>query len=172
MSFILLMAILKKKSIGGLFYKSSDGGTTWDAPVQLPLLVIPPGRTILKNSRTYKVLVDVSQSSDIVLIATDIGIMRSDDGGKTFKSQSLFPKILPQVQSVTSMVKTSIGYIAYDQFNQVFMKSGDSIATNWIVNDILIDGNQLSQIPTVKSILGRVSMAVAIPGENIVYACM
>eukprot|EP01041_Mallomonas_annulata_P003749 gene3749-7443_t len=112
--------------VGGLFTKSSDGGNIWSIPVDLSQF-----NNIIISDRVTQILemvVDNNFGSDILMIATDIGIFRSIDEGSTFAHvyHATDGQYHPQVYS---LLKTSIGWISYDSANKVFLSSTDLGAT-------------------------------------------
>ena len=108
------------QSIGGIFYKSTDGGTSWKSAIGLPIT----------GSKVSDMKVDFSQSLDVIIIATNIGIINANFCGESFTLVSLYPTIVSFPQEITSIVKTSVGYMAFDMTNKVFMKSSD-VGLTW-----------------------------------------
>src|SRR5215471_3253999 len=88
--------------IAGVMVKSTDGGNTWSPFVNLP------GAASVRD-----VKVDTSGPDDIVLVATDFGLFRSDDNGATYTQTAAgFGQAFYNKPSVWSLVKTSAGWLA------------------------------------------------------------
>jgi photosystem II stability/assembly factor-like uncharacterized protein len=125
--------------IGGMI-KSTDGGDTWSSFVSLV------GAHFVAD-----VAVDTSGDSDVVLVATELALFRSSDGGQSYS---------PVVSgSFWSFANTSAGWLAATN-NGVIYRSTDQGAT-WTV--IPNPGNGYSDA-------GRTTLGVAAPGDSVVYA--
>jgi photosystem II stability/assembly factor-like uncharacterized protein len=140
--------------IAGVMVKSTDGGNTWSPFVNLP------GATSVRD-----VKVDTSGPNDIVLVATDFGLFRSDDNGATYTQPSSgVGQAFYNNQSVWSLVQTSAGWLANaqpgpDSSPGSIFYSTDRGAT-W--NPIPNGGNGYNKAL-------RTTLAVASPGESVVY---
>lgn len=136
-------------TLGGVVVTSTDGGRSWK-----PFVSLTGAFTV------SDIKVDTSGPSDIVLAATDAGIFRSTDGGKSF---SLVASVAGQ--RAWSLVRTSVGWLAsmapyYAGAAGSLMYSVDHGAT-W--RSIPNGGNVFSGA-------GRATLGVAKPGETVVYA--
>lgn len=140
--------------IAGVMVQSSDGGKTWGAIVNLP-----------GASSVSDVKVDTTLPTDVVLVATDVGVFRSVDGGATYTRKLAGP--------AWSLVKTSAGWVAstvvptggeaYFGGGHLYF-SGDAGAT-WSPIPAALDGNY-----GLNTGAGRMTLATAKPGDTIVYA--
>ena len=83
--------------LGGYMLRSTDGGTTWSAPVSLPTAGL-----------VTDVKVDSGGAPDVVLVATNHGLYRSSDGGVSYSAASG----IPTSRAVASLAKTSAGWLA------------------------------------------------------------
>ncbi len=129
--------------VGGFVYKSLNGGETWTSVAPLT------GVTTVRDLK-----VDTSGATEIVLAATNGALFRSADGGASFT-----PLVGGQFWSIQ---RTSAGWLAS--------------RTNSGVGTLVISTNQgasWSLIPNggnVLSGIGRTTLAVGAPGDNVVYA--
>jgi hypothetical protein len=156
---------LSPTGLGGLMLKSRDGGLTWSSPVKLP------GAAIVND-----LAVDSSGPTDVVLVATDVGLFRSNDAGDTYVSLQHAPVDDPatpiddQLFSDTfvwSIARTGAGWLVtgtnggeYDWGNGWLAVSTDHGAT-W--SSDAHDGVDFASG-------GRATLAVGAPGDNVVYA--
>ena len=128
--------------VGGTAYASTDGGESWTKSVKLgPATVIPD------------VKVDTTGETDVVLMGTNGGLYRSTDGGTSYAP------VLSGL--IWSLQRTSAGWLAARQTG-----STGSIA-------ISADrGATWALIPTggAPAGVGRVTLAAARPGDEVVYA--
>jgi len=136
--------------LGGLMAKSTDGGDTW-----LPLVTLS-GATTVRD-----VKVDTSGGTDVVLVATDVGLFRSIDGGISYAKVAAIPG-----QGFWSIVRTSAGWLASSGWSTTYtglpvvgrlLLSSDHGAT-WAVA-----GSGFTNA-------GRSTLAVATDGDATVYA--
>ena len=128
--------------VGGTAYASTDGGESWTKSVKLgPSTVIPD------------VKVDTTGATDIVLMGTNGGLYRSTDGGTSYAP------VLSGL--IWSLQRTSAGWLAARQSGNTgtIAISTDQGAT-WAL--IAAGG-----APTG---VGRMTLAVAKPGDEVVYA--
>lgn len=124
---------------GGMI-KSTDDGKTWS-----------PFVSLVGASTVQDVAVDTSGASDAVLVATDIALFRSSDGGQSYS---------PVLGGFFwSFANTSAGWLASSD-NGVIYRSIDRGAT-WA--PIPNPGNGYSNA-------GRTTLGVAAPGDSVVYA--
>lgn len=141
-------------NVGGAMLTSTNGGSTWTNYVDLgtPLSV-----------RDIKV--DFSATQDIVLAATDTGLFRSTDGGSSYASIATF-----QGLSVWSLVQTNAGWLANAQpCTGVPAVYCGTQATIYVSSD---HGATWAPIPNTGNVYtgaGRTTLAVASPGDSIVY---
>jgi photosystem II stability/assembly factor-like uncharacterized protein len=133
--------------IAGVMVKSTNGGNTWGTLVPLA------GAT---NVRDVKV--DTSGPSDVVLVAANNGLFRSTDGGVTY-TKSASPAFAGK--TVWSLVRTSAGWLASATSGSGFIYFSTDKGATWIL--IPNAGNAYGGA-------GRTTLAVANPGEAVVYA--
>ncbi len=142
--------------VGGAMTKSRNGGVSWEPIIEL-------GNAV--SVRDVKV--DTSTNRDIVLVATDNGLYRSADEGRTYSAIAVFSG-----QSVWSIERTSAGWLASAQpcatanvglrctFATTLYRSTDRGAT-WA---------PISNAGGVFNANGRTTLGVAVPGDAVVYA--
>src|SRR6266851_887738 len=139
--------------IAGVMVKSTDGGNTWSPFVDLP------GAT---NVRDVKV--DTSGPNDIVLVATDFGLFRSADNGATYTRIAAGVGQAFRNKNVWSLVKTSAGWLANGQSNT------SGVGSIFFSTDQGATWNPIPNSGGAYSGAGRTTLAVASPGESVVYA--
>jgi hypothetical protein len=141
-------------NVGGAMLKSSNGGATWTNYVDLGTAL---------SVRDVKV--DFSATQDIVLAATDTGLFRSIDGGISYASIPIFRGL-----SVWSLVQTTAGWLANAQpCTGVPANYCGTRATIYLSSD---HGATWAPIPNTGNVYagaGRTTLAVASPGDSIVY---
>ena len=145
--------------IGGAVVKSKNGGVSWSSPVEL-------GTTI--SIRDLKV--DTSAPTDIVLVATENGLFRSADEGASFSAVPAFAGL-----SVWSIVRTSAGWLAAAQPCPAPLGSRIGVICNtnltlYVSTDKGSTWAPISNAGGVFANNGRTTLAVAKPGEAVVYA--
>lgn len=145
--------------IGGAVVKSKNGGVSWGSAVEL-------GSTI--SIRDLKV--DTSTTKDIVLVATENGLFRSADEGASFSAVSTFNGL-----SVWSIVRTSAGWLASAQPCPAPLGSRIGVICNtnltlYLSTDKGATWAPISNAGGVFANNGRTTLAVAKPGEAVVYA--
>lgn len=132
--------------LGGFMVKSVNGGTSWSSPVQLGTA-----------SKVLDIKVDTSQAQDIVLVGTNAGLYRSTDAGATYAAVS------SATGYIWSLVHTSAGWLA------------NSVASTGTGSLLLSTNNgatwsAITNAGTVYTGAGRTTLAVAAPGDSVVYA--
>ena len=134
--------------IGGFVIKSTDGGRSWGLALSLGMA-----------KKVLNIQVDTTQSPEVVLVGTDVGLFRSTDGGVSFGAVATLPG------KVWSIVSTSEGWLAsmVDTSTDVTKKGKGSVwlSTNrgagWIS----------AAFPSGSA---RITLAVGKPGDATVYA--
>lgn len=157
--------------VGGIMYKSTDGGDSWSAPFALAGV-----------SEILDVKVDTSVGSttadDIVLVGTDVGLYRSTDGGATYNYVSVDLGLETYLAGFGyfpedwSFAKTSAGWLlsrAYwtvcpncYEFTQIYV-STDQGATWNLTPDT-------SDLGNYNLTIGRTTLTAGGPGGSVVYA--
>jgi hypothetical protein len=145
--------------IGGAVVKSKNGGVSWSSAVEL-------GTTI--SIRDLKV--DTSTNTDIVLVATENGLFRSADEGASFSAVATFNGL-----SVWSIVRSSAGWLASAQPCPAPLGSRIGVICNtnltlYLSTDKGATWAPISNAGNVFANNGRTTLAVAKPGESVVYA--
>ena len=145
--------------IGGAVVKSKNGGVSWGPAVEL-------GTTI--SIRDLEV--DTSMPNDIVLVATESGLFRSTDEGATFAAVPTFNGL-----SVWSIVRTSAGWLASAQPCPAPLGSRIGVICNtnltlYLSTDKGATWAPITNTGNVFANNGRTTLAVAKPGESVVYA--
>jgi photosystem II stability/assembly factor-like uncharacterized protein len=127
--------------VGGFIYRSTNGGESWSSAIKLGAASIAPD-----------VKVDSSGATDIVLVGTNAGLFRSVDGGNSFAP------VLGGL--IWSLQQTSAGWLAAGEIGGVgaLLLSTDRGATWSLIRS------------RVYKDAGRTTLAVATPGDAVVYA--
>ena len=132
--------------VGGSAYKSTDGGANWSAGLKLG------ASTVIAT-----VAVDTSGPSDVVMMGTNAGLYRSANGGTSYA---------PVLNGlVWSLQRTSAGWLA--------ARTGVAPAA---ANTLFFSTNQgatWAPIPNAGGVMtgiGRTTLAVGRPGDEVVYA--
>ena len=144
-------------NVGGAMTKSNNGGNTWGPVTELGAAV---------SVRDIKV--DTSTNRDIVLVATDNGLYRSADNGDTYSAIPTFDG-----QSVWSIVRSSAGWLASAQPCPPPAANGlrCGVATTvYVSTDRGATWAPIANGGNVFSLNGRTTLAVATPGDAVVYA--
>ena len=132
------------RGVGGFAYTSNDGGNTWSSGVKLG-----------PSTAVTDVKIDTTGASDVALIATNGGLFRSTNGGGTYAG------VLNGL--IWSLQRSSAGWLAVRTLNGV--DDAIVVSTN--------QGATWAPIPNsgnVFSSVGRTTLAVGRPGDNVVYA--
>jgi hypothetical protein len=162
---------------GAYVLKSTDGGQTWGPAVRLKL-----GQTSAGSIRDLKV--DTNGPQDVVLVATDLGLFRSADGGATFTRNSAVPflYITPVgtfSQAVWSIVNTSKGWVASTESPIVGVTqtaATDGVGKLAVSTDRGATWQPLASLsetfpaPTGTVQAGRITLGVGASADSIVYA--
>jgi len=142
--------------VGGAMTKSTNGGVSWSPIIELGTAV---------SVRDVKV--DTSTNRDIVLVATDSGLYRSQDEGATYVAVSTFGG-----QAVWSIVRTSAGWLASAQPCDpafVGLQCGQA-TTLYISKDLGATWTPITNNGGAFVGNGRTTLGVAVPGDAVVYA--
>jgi hypothetical protein len=142
--------------VGGAVTKTRNGGGDWDPIVELGTAV---------SVRDVKV--DTSTSKDIVLVGTESGLYRSADEGLTYAAIPTFTGM-----SVWSIQRTSAGWLASAQncpAPNVGLQCGQA-TTLFLSTDRGATWAPITNAGNVFTGNGRTTLAVAVPGESVVYA--
>ncbi len=131
--------------VGGYARRSTDGGQTWSGAIKLGASTVIPD-----------VKVDTSGAADVVLMGTNAGLFRSTNGGETYGAAPVLTGL------VWSLSRTTAGWLAARTVGNVgsILYSTDQGAT-W---------TPIPNAGTVYSGAGRTTLAVAAPGDAVVYA--
>jgi hypothetical protein len=142
--------------VGGSIVKSKNGGNSWSPMIEL-------GNAV--SVRDVKV--DTSTNRDIVFVATDNGLFRSADDGSTYAAVPTFAG-----QSVWSIAQTSAGWLVSAQpCNPAFVGlQCDGATTLYLSTNKGATWAPISNAGNVFTANGRTTLAVAVPGESVVYA--
>ncbi|HEX7283217.1 MAG TPA: hypothetical protein VF239_14260 [Vicinamibacterales bacterium] len=142
-------------NVGGSMTKSTNGGNSWGPVIELGDAV---------SVRDVKV--DTSTPQDIVLAATNSGLYRSANGGSSFAAVPTFTGL-----SVWSIVRTSAGWLASAQPCAPGNGLQCAFATTlYLSTDRGASWAPISNAGGVFSLNGRTTLAVAAPGDGVVYA--
>jgi len=134
--------------VGGFIYKSVDGGETWSNGFKLGNSTIVPD-----------VKVDTSGAIDVVLAGTNRGLYRSTDAGATWTL------VVNPAFIVWSIEKSSTGWLATvaqgNRHQAPFLIRSVNMGATWAV---------VATASNVYTGAGRITLAVAAPGDATVYA--
>jgi hypothetical protein len=142
--------------VGGAMTKSTNGGVTWSPILELGTAV---------SVRDVKV--DTSTNRDIVLVSTDSGLYRSSDDGATYVASDTFAGL-----SVWSIVRTSAGWLASAQpcIPAFVGLACEQPTTLYLSKDRGATWAPITNGGGVFAGNGRTTLAVAVPGDSVVYA--
>ena len=131
--------------VGGAMLKTTDGGNSWSPFVFLGA-----------SGMVIDVKVDTRGATDMVLVATDTGIYRSADGGNTYTRCSM------AAGSGAWRAPASAGW----------RRSPPAATTVRPRCMCRADGNSWAALPApnVTDGAGRITLAVGVPGDAVVYA--
>ena len=142
-------------NVGGAMVKSANGGNTWGPVIELGTAVA-----------VRDVKVDTSTNRDIVLVATESGLYRSTDEGTTYSAVPTFNGL-----SVWNIVRSSAGWLA-----STCVAAGANGLTCGVATTVYRSTDRgatwapISNAGNVFSLNGRTTLAVALPGDAVVYA--
>ena len=142
-------------AVAGVIVKSTDGGHTWGPFVNLP------GATSIRD-----VKVDTSGSTDVVLVATDAGLFVSTDAGATYALSGVGQS--NGKNDAWSIVRSSAGWLlaAVDPTFEFASGTGEL----YLSPDRGATWHAIAGAGDVFTTIGRATLAVARPGEKVVYA--
>ncbi len=142
---------------GGAMTKSTDGGNNWSAPIKLNN----------SSSSVRDVKVDIQNGQpDVVLAATDVGLFRSADGGATYQAVADGNGQLFSGLGHWSLVQTSAGWLV--SARSIANPPGNGAL--FIPTERGATWNPITNTGGVISNIGRVTLGVGVPGDNVVYA--
>jgi len=161
--------------VGGIMYKSTDGGDHWSSPIVLP-----------GAARILDVKVDTSVGSttadDIVLVGTDVGLYRSTNGGASFSYVTIDPGLhallasfgIPGVES-WSLARSSAGWLVAETYWATCSNCFELTAIYYSTDrgatwTVIPDPGDLGSDLANGLWAGRVTLTAAGPGNGIVYA--
>ena len=143
-------------TLAGVMVKSTNGGKTWS-----PFVVLP-GATAVRD-----VKVDTSGPTDVVLVATDVGLYVSSDGGASYTLSGLGQTA--GLISVWSIAQSSQGWLVNAVSPYFDFGLGGTGALFRLTNR----GATWAKVASAGNVfgsVGRATLAVARPGEPDVYA--
>ena len=143
-------------TLAGVMVKSTDGGRSWS-----PFVVLP-GATAVRD-----VKVDTSGPKDVVLVATDVGLYRSSDGGATYTLNDVAQA--SGLVSAWSIARSQAGWL----LNSIDPGFDFGIPGTGELYRSTDRGATWSAIPATTDVFnsaGRATLAVARPGDRTVYA--
>ncbi len=132
--------------VGGFMVKSTNGGTTWSASIQLG-----------SASKIYDLKVDPTQAQDIVLVGTNTGLYRSVDAGANYGAVATIPASV----KVWSLVRTSAGWVAATE-------TSAKVGALYLSTDQGATWTALAASGVTGA--GRITLAVGQPGDSVAYA--
>ena len=131
--------------VGGYARRSTDGGQTWSAATKLGASTVVP-----------EVKADTSGPADVVMMGTNAGLFRSADGGQTYGAAPVLSGL------IWSLARTSA-----DGWQPA--PSGRT-ARSWYPPTRGRHGPPYPTPEAAYSGAGRTTLAVARPGDSVVYA--
>jgi len=147
---------------GSLSY-STNGGTTWNPSA----VAATPGPAF---TQVWDLKVDASAAQDIVLVGTDQGLLRSVDGGASYRFVAGGPGQVFGGCKVQSLVRTSGGWLAW----AVNPATDPRVGAIGLLCRSTDQGATWAQVLGPSSLLagaaGRATLGVGVPGDAVVYA--
>lgn len=145
--------------VGGFVVKSTDSGDTWSPAIQLTGTV---GATTYTATRILDLKVD-DTGTGVVLVGTNVGLFRSTDSGASY---SIVDNAAFNGKYVWSIVRTHIGANP-----NVWVASAEDYAAGTLgALMISTDGGATwSPLSSPLTGVGRMTLAVAAPGDSDVY---
>lgn len=145
-------------ALGGVMVASHNGGATFNKPISLP-----------GASQVREVSVDTTFGKTIVLVGTDVGLFRSADGGVTYNQVTGGTGQILAGLGVWSIRQSSAGWLltAVSPNLAIAPSSQGAVAVS------TDHGATWTAIPDTTAAFigsGRITLAVAAPGETTVYA--
>jgi photosystem II stability/assembly factor-like uncharacterized protein len=134
--------------VGGKMLKTTDGGNTWSNFISLG-----------NSGLVADIKVDTSGSKDVVLVATDTGVYRSADGGNNY-TQVLSSNM------AWSLARTSKGWLATTAASHYYSPATVYFSADGISWQPIASGTGSN----LTNGAGRITLAVAAPGDSVVYA--
>lgn len=137
--------------VGGLLYRTSNGGASWSAPVAL-------------GASTYvtDLKVDSSEAQDIVLVGTNAGLFRSADGGLTFTQIGAGAGGPFAGKRVWSLARTTAGWLATaeasNRVGSIYLSTDKGLTWSFVFG------------PGGTAEISRTTLGVGTPGDAVVYA--
>ncbi|GAB3453393.1 hypothetical protein GCM10027321_03480 [Massilia terrae] len=131
--------------VGGAMLKTTDGGNSWS-----------PFTFLGTSGMVLDVKVDTRGASDIVMVGTDTGVYRSNDGGNTY-SQVL------NGGTAWSLVRTRTGWLAAVATSKYYSPATIYSSADGVTWTALA-------VPNMTAGAGRITLAVGAPGDAVVYA--
>ena len=138
--------------VGGAMFHSTDAGQTWSAAIKLAGVTDIGSIAVEPHAG--------STGGDVVLVGTNVGIYRSEDSGATYALASG----VPTTNSVWSIVKTSAGWLASAKKGSF---TGAAAGQFYLSTN---NGASWSALASTPSGIGRATLAVGRPGDQVVYA--